>query len=88
VVKQKWVEFEDTNIVAYLHYKGHDFAPYKKGRDRVAFRVFGEDIEEDLSDMYSDTVIQNFLKCLKAVRSSMFTMKSITHEEKEMEDTI
>ncbi len=78
---KKWVEFEDTNIVAYLHYKGHEFAPYKKGKDRVSFKVYGEDIEDHLSEMYTDTEIQKFLRCLKSVRSSLFTMKSITHEE-------
>lgn len=80
MVKQKFMEFEDTNVVAYLHYKGHPYVPYKKDKDRVAFKVYGDDIEETLSSMYFDTKIQSFLKCLKSVRNSLFTAKATIQE--------
>jgi hypothetical protein len=83
--QDKYLEIEDTNIVAYLHYKGHDFVPFKKGKDRIAFKVYGSNTEADLSDMYRDTEIQTYLKCLKAVRSSLFTMKLLSQNEMEDE---
>lgn len=80
-MSQKYLEFEDTNIVAYLHYRGHKFAPFKKVGDRVGFRVFGDNVETTLSQMYLDTEIQSFLKCLKAVRNSLFTTKATLQEQ-------
>lgn len=80
MVKQKFMEFEDTNIVAYLHYKGHPFVPYKKDKDRVGFKVYGDDIEQSLAKMYLDSEIQAFLKCLKSVRNSLFTTKATIQE--------
>lgn len=85
MVKQQFMEFEDTNIVAYLHYKGHPFVPYKKDKERIGFRVYGDNIEYDLAKMYLDTEIQSFLKCLKSVRNSLFTTKA-TLQERDMED--
>jgi len=80
---RKFMEFEDTNIVAYLHYKGHPFVPYKKGKERIGFKVYGDDVEQTLSNMYLDTEIQSYLKCLKTVRNSLFTTKATLQESED-----
>lgn len=72
----EYMEFEDINIVAYLHYRGYKFVPYKKSEDRVGFKIYGNDIEKTLADMYMDYDIQLYLKSQKAVRNSLFTTKS------------
>ncbi len=78
--EEKYVEIDDTNIVAYLHYRGFRFCPFHKegSDDRVGFRVYGE-IEPSLSDFYgNDKVgIQDYVGCLKKVRGSMFLIKGM-----------
>jgi hypothetical protein len=84
-VKEKWVEVDDTNIVAYLHYKGFRFCPFKKGEDdRVGFRVYG-DIDEALSEFYDNTKVgvQDYVGCLKKVRGSLFLIKGMESSKTE-----
>ena len=75
------VTFDDTSIVAFLHYKGHRFEPYSEAGGRVKFRIFGN-VSEDLRLFYEDEKvnIQSYVKCLKTVRSSMFTLKTVNEQ--------
>jgi hypothetical protein len=77
-------EIEDTNLVAFLHYKGYDFVPFKKTSKRVSFRVYGE-IGDALEGFFRNesVPIQNFVMSLKAVRSSMFTFRNIKENMEE-----
>lgn len=77
----KVTEMEDTNIVAYLHYKGFKFMPHNVGGTRIGFKVYG-DVDDTVSEMYRnpDVKLMDFIKCLKAVRSSMFTMKNLNQQ--------
>jgi hypothetical protein len=39
--EEDWVTIDDTNIVAYLHYCGFKFNPYKKGNEgRIGLRGY------------------------------------------------
>lgn len=82
--EQKVVIMEDTNIVAYLNYKGFKFAPFRKGvGDRISFHVYG-DVDKILAEFYSgDSMVnvQEFISCLKKVRSSMFLLKGMDPEQ-------
>jgi hypothetical protein len=72
----KVIELEDSIIVAYLFLKGHRFIPTKREDGRVVFRVEG-DISEDLQEIYQNVQvgILDFIKSLKAIRSSIFALK-------------
>jgi hypothetical protein len=74
----KETELEDTNVVAYLHYCGLRFTPIQQESGRVAFVVHG-DIGPYMDNMYknADVKVLDFIKCLKAVRSSMFNLRKI-----------
>jgi len=82
---EEWVTIDDTNIVAYLHYRGFKFSPFKKGSDgRIGFKVYG-DIDIALSDFYGNVNvgIQDYVGCLKKVRGSMFLIKGMGESETE-----
>lgn len=81
----EWVAIDDTNIVAYLHYCGFKFSPFKKGVEgRIGFKVYG-DIDASLSSYYDNNQvgIQDYVACLKKVRGSMFLIKGIGESETE-----
>jgi hypothetical protein len=85
--KDEWVTIDDTNIVAYLHYCGFKFAPFKKGNEgRISFKVFG-DIDTTLASYYDNNKvgIQDYVACLKKVRGSMFLIKGMGESEIEQE---
>lgn len=71
-------EIEDTSITAYLLMKGHKFMPIRKSGGRISFRFTG-DITADLEDIYNNKTvgILDYIKSLKTVRSSIFTLKAI-----------
>jgi hypothetical protein len=79
----EWVTIDDTNIVAYLHYCGFKFSPYKKGSEgRIGFKVYG-DIDATLASFYDNSKIgiQDYVACLKKVRGSMFLIKGMGESE-------
>lgn len=80
---EKSVVLEDTNIVAFLNYKGFKFIPFRKNDgNRICFHVYG-DIDKALAEYYSgDSLVnvQDFVSCLKKVRSSMFTLKGLDEQ--------
>ena len=82
--EERVTDFQDTNIVGYLHYKGFKFTPYDVGGGRIGFKVYG-DIDDTVSEMYKnpDVKVMDFIKCLKSIRSAMFTLKNINSQEKE-----
>jgi hypothetical protein len=82
-VAREYLEFEDTNITAYLHYRGFRFAPHSLSTNRIVFRVYGEGVENAVADMYGnpEVKVMDYIKCLKAVRSSMFTMKGMNQDK-------
>lgn len=69
-------EIEDTMIVAYLAYRGHKYEAIMKEGSRVSFRVYGN-VDGALREFYEDAhvSINEYLKCLKQVRASMFSKK-------------
>jgi hypothetical protein len=82
--KEEWVVIDDTNIVAYLHLCGFKFAPFQKGEGRIGFKVYG-DIDSTLASFYGNNQvgIQDYVKCLKTVRGSMFLYKGMGESEDE-----
>jgi hypothetical protein len=83
--ESEWVTIDDTNIVAYLHYCGFRFSPFKKGNDgRIGFKVYGE-IDATLASFYDNNKvgIQDYVACLKKVRGSMFLIKGMGESETE-----
>lgn len=85
--ESEWVAIDDTNIVAYLHYCGFKFTPFKKGGDgRVGFKVYG-DIDATLASFYDNNKIgiQDYVACLKKVRGSMFLIKGMGESEIEQQ---
>lgn len=74
-------EFEDTNVVAYLHYNGFRFMPIRKEEGRINFIVYG-DVGETMDKLYDNGMVRvlDFIKCIKIVRSAMFNMKKMHHE--------
>jgi hypothetical protein len=74
-------EFEDTTLVAYLHCRGFKFEPFRASEsERVKFRVYG-DIDTVLAEFYQNVSIniQDFVKCLKIVRSCLFNTKNASN---------
>lgn len=74
------VVLEDANLVAYLNYLGHQFLPTKRKSGKVVFNVTGDDtaIEKDIEKFYTDdkVCINDYIKCLKNVRSSIFNLRN------------
>ena len=81
-VDEHSVPLDDTNIVAYLQYRGFRFNPFNKEGGRIGFRVFG-DIDGALADFYNNEKvgIQDYVACLKKVRGSMFLLKGMNEDE-------
>ena len=84
---------EDTSLVAFLQLQGHKVIPLlskeptpEEPQVRISFEVEG-DITKSTEAYYNNTLvgISDYVKCLKAVRSSMFNMKKI-HTTKKGED--
>ena len=88
--EESWIEVDDTNIVAFLHYKGFRFYPFRKvgSDDRIGFKVYG-DVDETLSGFYGNEQvgIQDYVACLKKVRGSMFLIKGMDSSRTEQTKT-
>jgi hypothetical protein len=74
---------EDTMLIAFLLLKGHKIKEWRRSDepDRVSFDVEGNEdsIVADMNKYYNNEVvgIQDFVKCLKEVKSRMYNMKKI-----------
>jgi len=74
---------EDTSLVAFMLYKGHKIKPWKDTLDHnhVSFDIIGniDTIETDMQKFYSNEQvgIQDFVKCLKSVKSEMYNLKKL-----------
>jgi hypothetical protein len=67
---------EDATIVAYLAIRGYHFKPVKRNDGRIVFEILG-DISKPLDELYTDPPIPalSFIKELKSVRSSIYSMR-------------
>jgi hypothetical protein len=74
---KKTTEIEDATIIAFLSLKGHHINPYRRADGRVVFKVSG-DISHTLHELYSNVHIGilDYIKSLKTIRSSIFTIKA------------
>jgi hypothetical protein len=78
----------DANIVAFLVMKGYIAIPYiesemsGKSGSRVAWDVQGKGVDEEITRYYSNEKvgIQDFVRSLKATRSSMYNTKHINKQ--------
>lgn len=68
---------EDTSLVAYLALRGHQFKPIKRTDGRVIFQIDG-DVSSDLQEIYANPLVPilDYIKWLKTVRSSIFSLKA------------
>ena len=76
--KEKELILEDAFIVAYLSLKGYKVTPFNKSHNKVAWIVQG-DVLSGLQEIYENEKIgiNDYIRELKAVRSSMFILKSL-----------
>ncbi|OGW37448.1 MAG: hypothetical protein A2Y97_00050 [Nitrospirae bacterium RBG_13_39_12] len=70
--------FEDTSIVAFLSLKNYKVTPQRTYDGKVVFIVEGKDINRALQELYgnSQVGVLDFIKTLKALRSSIFALKA------------
>jgi hypothetical protein len=74
---------EDTSLIAFLLYKGHKIHPWRDSTERnhVVFDVIGDSqaIEIDMDKYYNNEQvgIQDYVRCLKEVKSQMYNLKKI-----------
>lgn len=77
---------EDTSLVAYLVLKGHIAIPWRdtENHDHISFEI-ETDIRADIDAFYANEKIgiQDYVKCLKAVKSQMYNMKNMEVKRKE-----
>lgn len=80
------VQLEDTMVVAYLKLKGHICIPWISRDDpddiRVSFDIQGDKqvIESDTQKYYDpneSVLIQDYIRCLKDIKSQMYNMRRI-----------
>lgn len=71
-------EIEDATIVAFLALRGHRITPLKNSNGRIIFEVEGN-IAPDIEAFYANhsVGIMDYVRMLKSLRSSIFTMKAI-----------
>jgi len=73
--------FTDLFLVAYLEMNGNQIEPFISSNgpfeNMISFNVYGDDVEQDISDYYEHPVISEFLKSYKNVRHQMWTMKEV-----------
>jgi hypothetical protein len=74
-MKQQMIE--DASLVAYLALRGYPFKPIRRPNGRIIFQIEG-DFTEDLQELYSNpsVPILDYIKWLKTVRSSIFSLKA------------
>lgn len=78
---------EDTSLVAFMLYKGHKIKEWRSTDNpaRVCFDVEGdlESITKDMQNYYNNEQvgIQDYVRCLKEVKSRMYNMKKIQRRE-------
>lgn len=70
---------EDPSICAYLQIKGFKVIPQKLQNGKVSFLIEGNKINEALQELYSNPLVpvMDFIKTLKALRGSIFTLKGM-----------
>lgn len=70
------IQIEDSHLVAWLALRGHKFKPTTRFDGRVVFEIEGN-FKGDLEFLYSnpDAPILDYIKWLKTVRSSIFSLK-------------
>lgn len=71
---------KDTSLVAYLVLKGHLAIPWRDTEDKghICFQI-ESDITKDMEAYYQNEKvgIQDYVKCLKAIKSQMYQMKNL-----------
>lgn len=71
----------DLFLVAYLEMQGNRVEPFVSNdgpfENMIAFNVYGDDTEQDITDYNEHPVITEFLKSYKKVRHQMWTMKEV-----------
>jgi hypothetical protein len=81
--KSPTTNLEDTALIAYMMLKGHQIKPWRSSEDpvRVSFDIEGDSdkIEYDMQNFYNNNQvgIQDYVKCLKQVKSIMYNMKKL-----------
>lgn len=86
-VRKKTTTIEDANVVAFLTMKGFVAIPYiiaeaRPGQgSRVAWDIEG-DIDAMIKRFYANEKIgvRDFVKALKEIRASMYTMKQANNQ--------
>jgi hypothetical protein len=87
MAEQNTTNLEDTSLVAFLLLKGHRIKPWRETNspDHVSFDIEGEalEIEFDMQKYYNNEQvgIQDFIKCLKEVKSQMYNLKKVKSQQ-------
>jgi len=73
---------EDTLLVAFMVFKGHQIKEWKSDNGHVSFDILGEPdkIEKDMADYYDPNYcvsITEFVRCFKEVKSRMYNFKNL-----------
>lgn len=81
--KPPTTNLEDNNVVAFLVLKGHKIKPWRDTKDHlhITFDIEGDSkqIEDDMQKYYDNEKvgIQDFVNCLKNVKSQQYSMKKV-----------
>lgn len=81
---------EDTLLVAFMVFKGHQIKEWKNEEGHVSFDILGEPakIQADMADYYDANYcvsITEFVRCFKEVKSRMYNFKNLNVTKKEKE---
>jgi hypothetical protein len=81
---------EDTLLVAFMVFKGHQIKEWKDAEGHVSFDILGEPakIQADMADYYDANYcvsITEFVRCFKEVKSRMYNFKNLNVTKKEKE---
>lgn len=73
---------EDTLLVAFMVFKGHQIKEWKDEDGHVSFDILGEPekIQADMADYYDANYcvsITEFVRCFKEVKSRMYNFKNL-----------
>jgi hypothetical protein len=83
-VSDKELVIDDATIVAFLSLKQDiQIKPFKKQDGKIAFLVQGN-IEPAVQEIYENREIgiNDYLKALKSIRNTIFTLRAITGKDK------
>jgi hypothetical protein len=75
--KEKHI-FEDSSIASWLALKNFKVSPQRTPEGKVVFLVEGPNINQALQELYANAPVGvlDFIKTMKAMRSSIFALKS------------